>query len=334
MDSRERTIRAIERRSPDRVPAYYSILAGAMHRSMTELNGLWQRYPQDIVKFGYPATEEFSGEVDVPATDRWGAVWTSAFWGHKGQVTVHPLSDWSAMADYPWPNSLGWVEFDYARAVIEQDQGEHYALADGDTLFQRMAYLRGMEPLFIDLATGRREAFELRDRICEYMLARIDRWIELGVDGIYFRDDWGSQETLLINPKLWRSFFKPAYAKLCDRAHDGGLHVFFHSDGMIASILPDFVEIGVDVLHPQMQLLDARFLADNYGGKISFQCDPDRQAVLPRGTPQDVEHHVQTILETLAPFGGGVIGWGEIGPDVPLQNTEAMVRSFFRWRYD
>lgn len=333
MNCRERTRRAIERQTPDRVPAYYSILAGAMRRSGKALDLLWQRYPQDIMRFGYPATEEFSGEPGVPAVDRWGAVWTSTILDHKGQVTGHPLSDWSAMAGYAWPEPLGWIEFEYAQAYLEQDRRQHYTLADGDTLFQRMMYLRGIEPLFIDLATGRGEVFELRDRICEYMLVRIGRWIELGVDGIYFRDDWGSQNALMISPELWRSFFKPAYARLCDRLHAGGLHVFFHSDGMIAPILPDLVEIGVNVLHPQMQLLDAGFLAENYGGKLSFLCDPDRQAILPRGTPYDVESHVRDILDTLMPFGGGVIGWGEVGSDVPLENVEAMVRSFAEWRY-
>jgi uroporphyrinogen-III decarboxylase len=331
MNSRERTKRAIERQNPDRVPAYFIVFPSARQKIGAALDALWARYPPDIVTFGHASEEEFSGQAGVPATDRWGAVWTSASADFKGQVTVHPLSDWSALPDYPWPQPLGWPEFQRAQAFLEQDGGEHYVLADGDTLFQRMMYLRGIEPLLIDLARGRDELVELRERICAYMSARIQRWIELGVDGIYFRDDWGSQNSLLINPRLWRSFFKPAYARLFAAVHAGEAHVFFHSDGMIASILPDLLEIGADVVHPQMPLLGAEYLAANYGGRLSFMCDPDRQTVLPFGTPQDVAAHVRHTLDALGRFGGGVIGWGEIAPDVPLDNAEAMVRTFAEW---
>ena len=331
MNARERTRRAIDRRKPDRVPAHYSTLPGAERRLGAALDALWARYPQDIVSFGYADSEEFSGQPGVPATDRWGAEWVSASGDFKGLVAGHPLSEWPAMHHYAWPEPLGWPEFERARAYLACDHGEHYVLGDGDTLFQRMMYLRGVEPLLVDLATGRGEAFELRDRICDYMSARIRHWIELGVDGIRFRDDWGSQTDLLINPKLWRSFFKPAYARLFDEVHSRGAHVFFHSDGMIGSIVPDLVELGLDVLHPQMDLLGAETLAHHYGGKLSFMCDPDRQALLPRGTPRDIEVCVRETLDTLARFDGGLIGWGEIGSDVPLENVVAMVRAFDEW---
>lgn len=314
------------------MPAFYSILPGAQRRLGLALDALWAAYPQDIVLFAYPATEEFSGQSGVPTTDRWGSVWVSASSDLKGQVVHHPLSDWSALRDYTWPDPLGWPEFERTKAFLKRDQGLHYVLADGDTLFQRMLYLRGVEPLLVDLATGQEEAFELRDGICNYMLARIRRWTQLGVDGIYFRDDWGSQTSLLINPQLWRSFFKPTYARLFQEVHSGGAHVFFHSDGMITSIVPDLIEVGVDVLHPQMALLGADLLASSFGGRVSFLCDPDRQTVLPRQTPRQVTDHVRSFLDALAPFGGGVIGWGEIGPDVPLDNVAAMVRAFAGWR--
>jgi hypothetical protein len=131
---------------------------------------------------------------------------------------------------------------------------------------------------------------------------------------------------------MWREVFKPAYAALFRAVHRGGCHVFFHSDGMIASIVPDLVQIGADVLHPQMNLLGARSLADAFGGQVSFMCDPDRQHVLPRGSPAEVEEHIAAIVQALAAFDGGLIGWGEIGPDVPIENVRAMVRTFAAWQ--
>ncbi len=332
MSARERTIRAIERRAPDRIPAYYSVLPGARDPYRQALADLWAEYPPDIVLFGYSESEEFSGRAGVPTADRWGAIWVSASGDLKGQVAVHPLADWAALGGFRWPASVGWPEFERAQAYLAHDQGAHYVLADGDTLFQRMMYLRGIEALLVDLVVGRPEVVELRDRICDYMLARIRRWAELGVDGIYFRDDWGSQNALLIRPSLWREVFKPAYASLFEAVHAGGCHVFFHSDGMIAAILPDLAEIGVDVLHPPMSLMGTDYLATQLGGRMSFMCDPDRQHVLPYGEPSEVAQHVIGVLDALAVFDGGLIGWGEVGPDVPVENVQAMVRAFAEWR--
>jgi len=332
MSSRERTIRAVERRGPDRLPAYYSVLPGAREPYRQPLADLWADHAPDIVLFGYSESEEFSGRTGTPAVDRWGARWLSASDDTKGQVVDHPLRDWSALGDFEWPSPSGWPEYGRAREFIAKDNHEHYILGDGDTLFQRMMYLRGVEELFVDLALGRAEVLELRDRICRYMHGRVRNWQDLGVDGIYFRDDWGSQNGLLIRPAMWRQVFKPAYGALVEAAHEGGCHVFFHSDGMIADILPDLVEIGVDVIHPQMPLLGARWLAEEYGGRVSFQCDPDRQRVLPRGSARQVSEHISGIVDVLARYEGGLIGWGEIGPDVPLENVRAMVRAFAGWR--
>ena len=332
MSSRERTRRAIARTGPDRVPTYYSVLPGARAPYREALDALWAEYPPDIVLVGYAESEEFSGSAGVPAVDRWGAVWVSASDDLKGQVVVHPLPDWAALHTYVWPSPEGWPEYEGARAYLARDGRTHYVLADGDTLFQRMMYLRGVEELLVDLAMGSPHVIELRDRIVGYMLARANHWTELGVDGVYFRDDWGSQSALLIRPSLWREVFKPAYASLFQAVHAGGCHVFFHSDGMIASIVPDLLEIRVDVLHPQMSLLGASFLAEHFGGRMSFMCDPDRQHVLPYGSPGEVREHVAGFIEALAGFDGGLIGWGEVGPDVPIANVRAMAETFAGWR--
>jgi len=84
----------------------------------------------------------------------------------------------------------------------------------------------------IDLAERRPEVFYLRDRIVEFLLKRIEMWLGYGVDGLFFRDDWGAQQELMIRPALWREIFKPSYKRLFDAVHAGGKHVFFHSDSV------------------------------------------------------------------------------------------------------
>ena len=110
--------------------------------------------------------------------------------------------------------------------------------------------------------------------------------------------------------------------------------MFFHSDGMIAAILPDLVEIGADVLHPQLPLLGEEYLGANYGGRLSFMCDPDRQHLLPHGTAREVEEYVREVTGCLGRYGGGIIGWACLGPDVPWDNIESLVRAFAEADWD
>ena len=334
MDSRERTVRAIERTGPDRIPLMYTLLPGAVTRyGPEEVERIQQSYPADLVAFGYARSEEFGGGRGIRSRDRWGAVWVSGVDGHKGQVVEHPLEDWSRFLDYVVPDPFEGEEFERAQAFIERDGGRHYLLADGDTLFQRMFYLRGIENLFIDLMEDRDEVHALRESILDYMLRRIDRWSEIGVDGIVFRDDWGSQQSLLISPSLWRSFFKPAYRRLCAAVHSGGSKVHFHSDGYIIEILPDLIEIGVDVLHPQMTVIGVARLGELFGGKVCFQTDLDRQYLLPYGTPEQLEDQARESIDAFGRFNGGIIGWAEAAEDVPLENFEAALRVFGEYRY-
>ena len=334
MNGRERTIRAIERTGPDRIPLMYTLLPGAVTRyGPEEVARLQGAYPSDVIAFGYARSEEFGGASGIRTRDRWGAVWVSAVDGHKGQVVEHPLEDWARFSSYAFPDPLEGEEFELAKETIARDGGRHYVAADGDTLFQRMFYLRGMADLLIDLVEDREEVHALRDGILNYILRRIERWLEIGIDGLVFRDDWGSQQSLMISPSLWRSFFKPAYRRMCEAVHSGGAKAHFHSDGNIIEIIPDLIEVGVDVLHPQMTVIGVERLGELFGGRICFQTDLDRQHLLPYGTPQQLEDQACEAIEAFGRFNGGIIGWAEAAEDVRLENFEAALRAFRSYRY-
>ena len=196
-----------------------------------------------------------------------------------------------------------------------------------------MFYLRGMKKLFIDVMIGREEVYKLRDRILEYILKRIEKWTALGVDGIQFRDDWGTQYKPMIRPSLWRKIFRPAYYEMFKAVHDGGAYVHFHSDGMIQPIIRDLVEIGADVLNLQLSTMNISELGQEFGGHVCFLGGFDRQLILPKGSVEEVTAHALEIIEALGKFNGGYIGGGEVGADVPLENVEAMLRTFWTYNY-
>ena len=173
-------------------------------------------------------------------------------------------------------------------------------MADGDCLWQRMFYLHGYRATLEDLLLEPERCVQLRDMILDVMLRRVERLCQLpALDGIHFRDDWGTQQALMIRPQLWRAFFKPAYARLFGLARDAGKHVWFHSDGAIGAIIPDLVEIGVQVLNPQVDLVGRDRLRALCGPQTCIQADIDRQYVLPYGTPEEVRAAVRTDLAAL-----------------------------------
>jgi len=168
--------------------------------------------------------------------------------------------------------------------------------------------------------------------ILEVILRRLERLASLqGLDGVHFRDDWGTQTALLIRPGLWREFFKPAYATMFDVVRGSGKHVWFHSDGVIDQIIPDLVDIGVDVLNPQCNCMPRERLRSLVGGKVCLLGDLDRQWTLPRGTAADVRTAVRADIDTYGRFQGGLIARGEIAGDVPLENVEAMLEEMTRY---
>jgi len=184
-----------------------------------------------------------------------------------------------------------------------------------------MQFLRGTEALYMDLAEESDEVYELRDRLAAFYRGLAERWVKTDVDALNFSDDWGSQRALLIRPEKWREFYKPVYKELFAIARDAGKYVFFHSDGYIADIYPDLIEIGVSALNSQVWCMGLDTVAP-YAGKITFWGELDRQHLLPYGTPADIHAAARQMKETLY-RNGGLIGQCEIDHLTSLENAEA-----------
>lgn len=325
MNSRERVRRAIERTGPDRIPLTHATLPGAMTRYGQALDELYRRYPSDVVSVGAATTGEFGDRVGLPSRDTWGSLWVRYTDEHKGQVVGHPLAGWDALSTYEPPHTASDALFSAIASNLDANAGDRYTMADGDTLWQRMFYLHGYEATLQDLLLHPDRCADLRDMILATMLRRVQRLCRLPeLDGIHFRDDWGTQQALMIRPALWRTFFKPAYARLFGLARSAGKHVWFHSDGAIESIVPDLIEIGAQVLNPQVPVIGRARLAELCRGQICIEADIDRQWALPYGSAEDVRAEVRADISAFATPQGGYVGRGEAAGDVPLENLAAL----------
>ena len=336
MTGRERMIRTLRFEHPDRAPRDLWALPGVPMFRRDEFDAFRARFPDDLagpdVTYGRGARE--SGVPNLVGTyvDEWGCVWEALEPGVVGEVKGAPLDDWAVLAHYAPPFEI-LDNADFSRVNASCVRSDKFILA-GTTVrpFERMQFIRGTEKLFIDLAYGTAEMLTLRDMVHEFYLRELELWIKTDVDGISFMDDWGAQDKLLISPRMWRKLFKPLYAEYVALIHSAGKFAFMHSDGHIAAIYPDLIEIGVDALNSQLFCMDIEALGREYRGKITFWGEIDRQWLLPFGTPDEVREGVRRVRRALDDGSGGVIAQCEWGNDVPMENIVAVYETWLEPR--
>jgi hypothetical protein len=263
-------------------------------------------------------------------SDDFGTVWHVEWMGICGIPVEWPIPDLDQYDEYEWP-----ADFTAGPPSGRQYSGHMcgfddrwYARGAWITYFEQLQQLRGMENLMVDIALESKGFYRLLDDMLAFNLRWIDKWTQLQYEGLHFADDWGEQRRLLIKPSTWRRVFKPRYAEMFSRVHDAGMHVWYHSDGHINDILPDLIDIGVDVINCQVPVIGHEWLARHARGKIAFRTDIDRQYILPFGSPAEVKEEVQRVFEACGTSEGGIIACGEVAPEVPLENVRAMYEAF------
>ncbi|MHC4556244.1 MAG: uroporphyrinogen decarboxylase family protein [Planctomycetota bacterium] len=338
MNSRERVTRAIHFGRPDRPPISHAILPSAQYYCGDALKEIIASVPED---FGWHLLPDLPRSKLPPLykkgtnVDDFGTVWKVTVEGRCGIPVEYPIAeDWSNYEDYKWPVvfSAGVPKYRLYSGHMTGSSDDYYARGGWITFFEQMQQLHGFEPVLVDIITDRPEVYRLRDDLLKFNIDWLDRWLQLDYQGLHFADDWGSQASLMISPNKWRSFFKPVYATMFAKVKSSGLDVWFHSDGNITDIIPDLVELGVDVLNCQSSVLDINRLRA-YAGKICFRTDIDRQSFLPYACPAEVREYVFKLFDDLGTPDGGIVACGEISEDVPLANVKAMYEAFMDYHY-
>ncbi len=310
------------------------------------LADLFAAYPDDLVAvipyditIGYqpPYKEPKINTIealmrDAQWVDEWGTRWGHALGGVGATPTDHPIKDWTMLDDYlanQMPNPREPGRYDSGAAAIKMHGETKYCYGIIHlALFERLHSLRGMSELFTDFFLYEKELRRLMDALRAYLIELIRMWGEIGADGVFMTDDWGSQTGLMISPDLWRDFFKPHYAAVFAEAHKLGMDVLFHSCGNVTDIVADLIDAGMDALDPvQPGAMDIDQLAREYGGRVAFSGAVDIQQLLCNGTPAEIKDEVRRIADTLGrPFGGSLLlGPANVmTPDTPFENLVAL----------
>jgi len=236
------------------------------------------------------------------------------------EIEEYPLPDFSA---------------DYRHTHLDEAARrarERGLAADGRmpmTIFEVAWQIRGFNELLTDFLMQEEWAACLLDRITELAVFRARRFARAGVDLIQLGDDVGMEDRMIMSPAMWRKWFKPRLARIIALARAIKPEVLFHyhSDGYVEPIIPDLIEIGINVLNPvQPECMDPAKLKRLYGDRLAFWGTVGIQHTLPFGTPTQVEAEVKERIETVGKGGGLYLSPTHvIAPEVPQENIRAFV---------
>ncbi len=342
MNSRERVLTAINHEEPDRVPLQADFTPEVAERMSAHLrldNRTAEAYSGKVselplilghdmlVAWHGIATSYYQNDEADEYTCEWGIRWGWVEYegGRYTDIVTHPLAGEGALETFSCPDPNEEWRYDSVRELMDA-HGDTHAIVGAMpcTLFEAAWYLRGYSRFLMDLMTDADYVNGLLDTLLDFQLVTGRRLAEEGVDIIWMGDDFGTQDSLIVSPETWRTFFKPRYAALIGafRAIKPDVKIAYHSDGNIESLLPEYIEIGVDILNAvQPRSMDPAHLKKRFGDRLSFWGTLDIQETFPHGTPADVEAEVRHRIETVAPGGGLIIGPSHnFQPDVPLEN--------------
>lgn len=365
MDHRERVWTALNHEVPDRCPMQISftpefaarlrIHLGQPEAAIHNPHGGGNAYTleraldQDLLLTSvgwansYYANEKYSSDFGG-YTDEWGVHWrnvpyqTKFGMGSYTEIVGHPLADDEAIGNYSPPDPNRPELYEDARWLILEFSRDYWIVGvTVTTIFETAWALRGLEQLLMDFVTNPNLADRVLEIPYQYHLAAARNLVELGVDMLWIGDDVGTQSAMMISPQTWRCYLKPRVARFIStlKSMKSDLKIAYHSDGVIYPIIPDLIEIGVDVLNPiQPRCMDPVRLKTLYGQRLSFWGSIDEQETLPLGSPADVRAEVLSRLRTLGKKGGLIIApTHHVQLDTPLENFWAMVQTVVQTPY-
>jgi uroporphyrinogen decarboxylase len=307
MTSKERVLTSIRHEEPDRVPLniwmYRDDVRGEVVRRYGSIDAFYDRLRIDMVT-AFPPSLLIKGPEETDWTHHYSV----------DEAIELPFLDPNDPSLYA-PIKADVEHYGPERAVFCQTQG----------VFEGAFVLCGMENLLCEMMINPEKVKALFEKIAVWSCTYVDITLDLGIDVPHISDDWGQNNALLFNPRLWWELVYPADAMIVERAKRRCEFVSLHSDGYIADVLDGVVKMGIDVLHPiQVSAgMDPLKVKRAYGDKLTLYGTLDITHTLPSGTQKEIEDEVKSRMETLKPGGGFIFcSTHTIQPDTPLENVE------------
>lgn len=337
MTPRERWLAVLKREKPDRVPMDYWATPETTEQLMRHLgcSSREELFARLHIDAPVRLTPRYVGPPLPPDADVFGCRFRQVDYGSGtySECIHHPLADVRSVGEiernYTWPSPDWW---DYADIKKQAEDNTRWPLAGGlYEPFLTYKYLRGDVQAFVDLVENPEMVHYCLDRLLELSYQEALRIFEQApgqVTYTYVAEDMGGQNDLLFSPEVIREFFLPRMRKMIDLVHQAGAFVFHHNDGAIRRIIPDMIEVGIDILNPlqwRTQGMEREGLKRDFGQKVVLHGGVDNQHTLPFGTVEEVRQEVMDNLRILGEGGGYILApCHNIQPITPPENIVAM----------
>ena len=352
MTPKQRTLMALNHQQPDRAPIFTTVTPQVADK-MAEHLGLPKEPPLDsllstrishmdlLTKLGNDcvgiaacAPKSFPTKIldDGIIENEWHMKFKPA--GLYNEFYEYPLANIKSASDldsYDFPDPLADGRYDAAEAAVAKYSKDYAIVGDLECcIFETAWYLIGLQKFLMDVALEKSYVPVLLDKLTQIAIETGKQLIECGADIIWAGDDFGSQKGMIISPDMWRRVMKPRIKLMFDefRKANPNIKIAWHSCGSILPIIPDFIEIGLDILNPiqpRAKGMDPKFLKDTYGDSLSFFGGIDIQNLLPFGIPEEIKSEVKRRIDILGAGGGYIVAPAHnIQDDTPVENILAL----------
>jgi uroporphyrinogen decarboxylase len=286
---------------------------------------------QHIVRV-YPIDTGMRWQTDEQGTvavDHFGVTWRNQ---EEPYPSDSPLKN-PDLNGYEWPEvskifAENWWEI--ANKTVEDNPDKFIVAQMLCGPFELGWALRGFQNMLMDSIAEPEFFQELINRVTDYQLKVLEEVFTLPVDGILLLDDWGGQQGVLIGPKRWRTFLKEPLRRIYDFIHSSDKIVMSHCCGNIVDILPDAIEIGLDVFQSvQSEAMDIYEIKKLFGQQITFWGGIGSQSIIPFGTPGELRAEIKKMCEEMGRGGGYILAPAKpLFSDTPVENAVAIVEAF------
>lgn len=247
---------------------------------------------------------------------------------------ISPLRDatsFEQIESFPYEDVSGVSDRHMADEVEQAHSQDKVATSCITHMYEEAWQIRGYEPFLMDMIVQPEWCEFILDKLMERNMIRATAAARAGVDYIITGDDVANQNALMFSIENWRKFMKSRWAKVYSaaKAIKPDLQIWYHSDGNIMDIIPELIEIGVDILNPvQPECMDPVEIKKLYGDKIVFDGTIGTQSTMPFGSPDDVRNVIKENVSKLGYDGALMLSPTHVlEPEVPLENIAAFVEA-------
>jgi uroporphyrinogen decarboxylase len=352
LNPRERVLRVLNHQAADRMPLTLDVGGGAgiggpylrLFTSKTHSEEPAEYFNYDIRTVDAPLTASANDFSQYHAAVPTGATFDEFGVGHIISETfplgqyLHPWGLFTSpkqVLDYPLPT------FHLQKNTVQQIQSLHdrgYAVsAAAGSINEWCYYLRGMEAFMVDLVQNQDLAEITLERVTRLVTQMGIQLADSGVDILCFYGDVGGQSAMLMSPSMWRRWIRLRWDAIFRsvRRVNRKVKIFVHSCGYIEPIIPDFIELGLDILNPiQPETMDPVKIKRRYGAQLSLWGGIGLQRTMTSLDPNTVRVETRQLLSTWSIEGGAIVTVTNSLPiDIPWENVLALVETIKEFRY-